>query len=70
MDGCNVVKCICNNEFCFSCGAKEIYRNRCLNGCYLWDEYKPENEIKSKLKRPCTKQEIRDFDDLIMRFKL
>jgi hypothetical protein len=41
-----------------------------LNGCSLWDQLKPENEIEFKLKRPCTPKEIQDFDELIRRFKL
>ena len=68
-DGCNVVKCKCSNDFCFSCGAKEIFRHRCMNGCSLWDHQKPEKEILNKLKRPCTADEIRQFDVLLERFK-
>ena len=41
-----------------------------MNGCYLWDQLKPENEIKFKLKRQFTQKEIQDFEELKRKFKL
>ncbi len=68
IDGCNVIKCKCQNDYCQICGGREIFSHRCINGCFLFNNQMPEKKIPKLMKRECTPEELLIFDQILQKY--
>jgi predicted amidophosphoribosyltransferase len=69
IEGCNIMACHCQKEFCFNCGEVEITSHRCIHGCPLFDYDDPAHKIKTRLRRDLTDKEREFFDRLMAEYK-
>ncbi len=61
-EGCNFMRCHCTKEFCYNCGAIEIDDHKCINGCPIFDDERPEYRIRQFLDREI-KSDEKEFVD-------
>jgi len=69
VNGCLFITCICTTPFCFTCKAKEVENQNCINGCLRFPTQTPKFQIKDKLKRDLTSMEKLKFANLDRTFR-
>ncbi len=69
VNGCLFITCICTTPFCFTCKAKEVENQNCINGCLRFPTQTPKFQIKDKLKREISNEEKLKFANLDRTFR-